>query len=152
MLSVSSDEEGEEILRQRGQFPALPFTASECGSPSPRSPRSPGSVSTYSNGSSPQAIPWESFSVNNRDSFKFPSMPQKYPSNGRVHKKKPPHIHDGMAKSPASGECFLGFFFLSRTGFYNCEICLTLSLSKLYRNSKFCMKNIVFTAVELSFE
>lgn len=91
-----SDEEGEEILRQRGQFPALPFTASECGSPSPRSPRSPGSVSTYSNGSSPQAVPWESFSATGRNSFKFHS------NNGRVNKKKPQHITDVIAKSPAS--------------------------------------------------
>lgn len=92
-----SDEEGEEILRQRGQFPALPFTASECGSPSPRSPRSPGSVSTYSNGGSPQAIPWESFSATGRSGFKF------HPSNGRVNKKKPQHIPDGIANSPGSG-------------------------------------------------
>lgn len=59
----SSEEEGEEILRQRGQFPALPFTASDSGSPSPRSPRSPGSVSSYSNGGSPLGVPWGDFSA-----------------------------------------------------------------------------------------
>lgn len=101
-----SDEEGEEILRQRGQFPALPFTASECGSPSPRSPRSPGSVSTYSNGSSPQAVPWESFSATGRNSFKFHS------NNGRVNKKKPQHITDVIAKSPASGKHYLKVTFM----------------------------------------
>ena len=100
-------------MRQRGQFPALPFTASESGSPSPRSPRSPGSVSSYSNGNSPQAIPWGDFSANGN--FKFPSVPQpKYPaSNGRVKKK--PNVSDGIAKSPGSGKCFLLLMFVVDT-------------------------------------
>lgn len=97
-----SEEEGEEILRQRGQFPALPFTASDSGSPSPRSPRSPGSVSSYSNGSSPHpvGVPWGDFSATGN--FKYPNMPNKYPSNGRVKKKQP--ASEGIAKSPASGK------------------------------------------------
>lgn len=104
MGTVCSDEEGEEILRQRGQFPALPFTASDCGSPSPRSPGSPASIGSYRNGGSPQAIPWDRFSV---DTFKFPNMPTKYPnSNGRVKKKPRQQISDDIAKSPASGKCF----------------------------------------------
>lgn len=104
--TVCSDEEGEEILRQRGQFPALPFTASDCGSPSPRSPGSPASIGSYRNGGSPQAIPWDRFSVK-MDTFKFPNMPTKYPnSNGRVKKKQSPQISDDIAKSPASGKCF----------------------------------------------
>lgn len=100
-----SEEEGEEILRQRGQFPVLPFTTSDTGSPSPRSPRSPGSVSSYSNGSSPHpvGVPWGDFSATGN--FKFPNMPHKYSSNGRV-KKKPP-ASEGIAKSPGSGKfCF----------------------------------------------
>ena len=99
----SSEEEGEEILRQRGQFPSLPFTASDSGSPSPRSPRSPGSVSSYSNGGSPHpvGVPWGDFSATGN--FKFPNMPHKYASNGRV-KKKPP-ASEGIAKSPGSGKC-----------------------------------------------
>ena len=100
----SSEEEGEEILRQRGQFPALPFTASDNGSPSPRSPRSPGSVSSYSNGSSPHpvGVPWGDFSATGN--FKYPNLPNKYSSNGRVKKKQP--ASEGIAKSPASGECY----------------------------------------------
>lgn len=106
MGTVCSDEEGEEILRQRGQFPALPFTASDCGSPSPRSPGSPASIGSYRNGGSPQAVPWDRFSVK-MDTFKFPNMPTKYPnSNGRVKKKPPQQISDDIAKSPASGKCF----------------------------------------------
>ena len=108
----SSEEEGEEILRQRGQFPALPFTASDTGSPSPRSPRSPGSVSSYSNGSSPHpvGVPWGDFSATGN--FKFPNMPHKYSSNGRV-KKKPPS--EGIAKSPGSGKfCFISSSFRCR--------------------------------------
>ena len=105
MGTVCSDEEGEEILRQRGQFPALPFTASDCGSPSPRSPGSPASIGSYRNGGSPQAVPWDRFSVK-MDTFKFPNMPTKYPnSNGRVKKKPPQQISDDIAKSPASGKC-----------------------------------------------
>lgn len=100
-----SEEEGEEILRQRGQFPALPFTASDTGSPSPRSPRSPGSVSSYSNGGSPHpvGVPWGDFSATGN--FKFPNMPHKYSSNGRVKKK--PTVSEGIAKSPGSGKCSL---------------------------------------------
>lgn len=93
-------------MRQRGQFPALPFTTSDTGSPSPRSPRSPGSVSSYSNGSSPHpvGVPWGDFSATGN--FKFPNMPHKYSSNGRVKKK--PSASDGIAKSPGSGKfCFI---------------------------------------------
>ena len=111
-VSFSSEEEGEEILRQRGQFPSLPFTASDSGSPSPRSPRSPGSVSSYSNGGSPHpvGVPWGDFSATGN--FKFPNMPHKYSSNGRV-KKKPP-ASEGVAKSPGSGKfslLFILFFY-----------------------------------------
>ena len=110
---VCSDEEGEEILRQRGQFPALPFTASDCGSPSPRSPGSPASIGSYRNGGSPQAVPWDRFSVK-MDTFKFPNMPTKYPnSNGRVKKKPPQQISDDIAKSPASGKCFPFFALIT---------------------------------------
>lgn len=96
-----SEEEGEEILRQRGQFPALPFTASDSGSPSPRSPRSPGSVSSYSNGGSPLGVPWGDFSAT--ADFKYPTMPasHKYSSNGRLKRKA--NVPDGFVKSPASG-------------------------------------------------
>lgn len=90
-----SDEEGEEILRQRGQFPPLPFTVSECGSPSPRSPRSPHSA--YSNGGiPPHAFPYDNFSATGGNNFK------SHASNGRVNKKKPRHISEGIAKSPGS--------------------------------------------------
>lgn len=90
-----SDEEGEEILRQRGQFPPLPFTVSECGSPSPRSPRSPHSA--YSNGGiPPHAFPYDNFSATGGNNFKT------HASNGRVNKKKPRHISEGIAKSPGS--------------------------------------------------
>lgn len=95
-----SEEEGEEILRQRGEFPALPFTASDSGSPSPRSPRSPGSISNYSNGGSPLGVPWGDFSATS--DFKYPPMPasHKYSStNGRIKRKNVP---DGFVKSPAS--------------------------------------------------
>ena len=108
MGTVCSDEEGEEILRQRGQFPALPFTASDCGSPSPRSPGSPASIGSYRNGGSPQAVPWDRLSVTKMNTFKFPNMPTKYSnSNGRsVNKKKLQPMSDDIAKSPASGKCF----------------------------------------------
>lgn len=96
-MCYNSDEEGEEILRQRGQFPVLPFTASDCGSPSPRSP---GSLSTYSNGGSPQAVRWDSLSVTGRDSFNL------HASNGRVNKKKQCHLPEGIAKSPDSGKFY----------------------------------------------
>lgn len=96
-----SEEEGEEILRQRGQFPALPFTASDSGSPSPRTPQSPGSISNYSNGGSPLGVPWGDFSAT--ADFKYPTMPasHKYSSsNGRLKRK--PNVPDGFVKSPAS--------------------------------------------------
>lgn len=96
-----SEEEGEEILRQRGEFPALPFTASDSGSPSPRSPRSPGSISNYSNGGSPLGVPWGDFSATS--DFKYPPMPasHKYSStNGRIKRNR--NVPDGFVKSPAS--------------------------------------------------
>ena len=105
----SSEEEGEEILRQRGEFPALPFTASDSGSPSPRSPRSPGSISNYSNGGSPLGVPWGDFSATS--DFKYPPMPasHKYSStNGRIKRNR--NVPDGFVKSPASGKCLTLFF------------------------------------------
>lgn len=115
----SSEEEGEEILRQRGQFPALPFTASDSGSPSPRSPRSPGSVSSYSNGGSPLGVPWGDFSAT--ADFKYPTMPasHKYSSNGRLKRKA--NVPDGFVKSPASGKG-IHTFFVENLSRYWCTI------------------------------
>ena len=109
LIFFSSEEEGEEILRQRGEFPALPFTASDSGSPSPRSPRSPGSISNYSNGGSPLGVPWGDFSATS--DFKYPPMPasHKYSStNGRIKRNR--NVPDGFVKSPASGKCLTLFF------------------------------------------
>lgn len=111
LIFFSSEEEGEEILRQRGEFPALPFTASDSGSPSPRSPRSPGSISNYSNGGSPLGVPWGDFSATS--DFKYPPMPasHKYSStNGRIKRNR--NVPDGFVKSPASGKCLTLFFLV----------------------------------------
>lgn len=85
LLFLCSDEEGEEILRQRGQLPALPFATGNGEYAYPKTPREVDT--TTSNGSTKRAFSWENFSANNTG-FKYPGVPPQGKFSGNTRTKR----------------------------------------------------------------